>query len=73
MAIDIDDLHRRANEIYAERKLGPDYVYRAPECRPTIQSDQVKALMEALQEQLTAAFAKVREEIADVYRHLDGR
>jgi tagatose-1,6-bisphosphate aldolase non-catalytic subunit AgaZ/GatZ len=33
------------NDKYAELKLGPDYVFCAPEARPVIQSDQIKALL----------------------------
>ena len=39
---------RRLNEIYAEYKLGPDAYWHAPEARPAIGSDQVKALLSLL-------------------------
>lgn len=40
----------KANELYAEAKLGKDWAFKAPELRPTIQSDQVKSLLQAMLE-----------------------
>lgn len=46
--LSMDELHARANEIYAQRKLRSNYAYKDPELRPTIQSDQVLAMFEVL-------------------------
>ena len=48
----MDELHDKANEIYAYRKLGSDAAYRAPEDRPKIKSDQVMAIFEVLCEEI---------------------
>jgi hypothetical protein len=44
----------RANELYAEAKMGKWNGYTAPELLPQIQSDQVKAVVKALVEALNA-------------------
>jgi hypothetical protein len=41
---------QRINDIYAEYKLGPDVYFKAPESRPKVQSDQIKALVSFLVE-----------------------
>lgn len=58
MAIYVEDVLERANEIYAEAKLGDSTYYTAPELRPQIQSDQIKALAEALVEILNRELAE---------------
>lgn len=55
MAINEKAILERANELYAERKLAKmhrDIAYVAPECRPAIESEQVKCLLTALVEAL---------------------
>ncbi len=52
MKLDLEALKTKLNERYAERKLGSDVGFRAPEVRPRIQSDQVMALLEVLVEAL---------------------
>jgi hypothetical protein len=51
MRLDVEDVLERANEIYATRKVLPSSLaYVAPERRPRIQSEQVKAAVEAIVE-----------------------
>jgi len=45
---------KRANELYAEAKIGKDVHFMAPEIRPEIRSDQVKSVLRALIEALIA-------------------
>lgn len=68
--IDIDTVCKKLHETYAQRKGCWDG-YKAPEQLPRVASDQVLALMEVLVDAFNHELDKVREEIADVYRHLD--
>jgi hypothetical protein len=52
MKLDFTRIMLRANMHYAEAKLGKDAVYAAPEQLPKIQSDQVKAVLKALIEEI---------------------
>lgn len=55
----IDDIVKRANQIYAERKGMPDNGFRAPEAVPQIRSDQVLAAIEAVMEEVDRKLAKL--------------
>ena len=50
MKLNIDEILKSANEHYAYAKLGESAFFKAPELRPTIQSDQVKSILTALVE-----------------------
>jgi len=50
--INVNTVLEAANNIYAELKLGPSYYMKAPEDRPRIASDQVKAILHALVQEL---------------------
>ena len=52
--IDVNDVLERANKKYVRAKIdkGMDLRYTAPEMMPSIQSDQAKAIAEALVEEV---------------------
>ena len=51
----------RANEIYAERKLGTSALYCPPEARPVIQTNQVKAAIDAMTEAVNTELARLQD------------
>lgn len=52
MKINLTTVLDNANDRYAEKVLGKDLPYRAPEIRPKIQSRQVLSILEALVEEI---------------------
>lgn len=63
MKVDLDVVLSRANAIYEECK---GYVwdgFKAPEQRPLIASDQVKAVAAALVEEFNEALDRLRDEL----------
>ncbi len=57
--ISTDEVIEKANVKYAQAKMdkGVDLRYMAPEAMPKIQSDQVKAIAEALVEEVNVRLA----------------
>lgn len=57
--ISTDEVIEKANVKYAQAKMdkGVDLRYTAPEAMPKIQSDQVKAIAEALVEEVNVCLA----------------
>lgn len=73
IADDFDRLTKRANEIYASRKIGPDSVpYCAPECQPKIMSQQVYACMEALLEHVNTRLEAIADDLYLTQRRMRG-
>lgn len=54
---------KRANEIYAVKKLGSSAGFTAPEATPQIRSDQVKAVLEAVMEEMEGRLAVLLKEL----------
>lgn len=56
----IDRMTRRANQLYAERKIPAEMLaYRAPETWPMLQSDQVKSLLQTCAEEIERAQLRI--------------
>lgn len=67
----INYILKDADKIYAERKLG-EACYSTPvKSRPTVQSDQVKALAEALANAINNELSVYKTRILELERQLD--
>ncbi len=64
--IKVEDVLAKANEKYIDSKIKKglhDPRYCPPECRPQIQSDQIKALAAVLVDEINQAIEDLRNEI----------
>jgi hypothetical protein len=67
----IKDLLKETDKIYAERKLG-EQCYTVPiALRPVVQSDQVKALAEAMANASNNELSVMKARILELERQLD--
>jgi hypothetical protein len=67
----IKDLLKETDKIYAERKLG-EQCYTVPiALRPVVQSDQVKALAEAMANAANNELSVMKARILELERQLD--
>lgn len=62
MSVDYDKVLARANELYEQRKGFEWDGYTAPESRPQIRSDQVKAIGQAVLEEVERLLEVHRDE-----------
>lgn len=67
----IKDILRDADQVYAERKLGEDWAKVPKAARPVIESNQVKALAEAITNAVNSELSVYKARILELERQLD--